>query len=171
MKIKNTFNHCLIIYLGLHLCSLLNGCKSRYTTVENYQDHNNIPRQEIASIKGDPYEKYMVNESLKYAEPIEAAHKKTAVAKPRNKKIKKSIVLEKTDNFEAATKPIIRLKRKEKEPRKYVDPKYSKLNSAFAVNALMIWAIGYFIIGIGSIMHIFLLGAIGLAILSFIQRH
>ena len=157
--------------MGLHLCLLLNGCKSRYTTVENYQDYNNIPRQEIASIKGDHNEKYMVNEPVKYAEPAEAAHEKTAVAKPKNKKIEKSSVLEKTDNFEAATKPIIRLKRKEKEPRKYVDPKYSKLNSAFAVNALMIWATGYFIIGIGSIMHIFLLGAIGLAILSFIQRH
>ena len=157
--------------MGLILCSLLNGCKSRYTTVERYQDYKNIPRQETASLKGGHYEKHMVNEPIKYSELTEVIHKKGSIAKTRNKKIKESKLEEKTGDIEAASNTLIRLKKKEKEPRSYVDPKYSKLNSAFAINALMIWATGYFIIGIGSIMHLFLLGAIGFAVLSFIQRH
>lgn len=166
-----------VLFLTL-LFFIINSCSNaRYTGLKSYRYSASLNERKPILKTEDECEKTPIIERQTTKDTSNTAIVDSSVTrsvvynKEKEKKLKKPAnINEKKTEVEKSDKVLMKSNISIKNYKLYQRPKYDMLTSTFAVNSLMIWATGFFLAGIGSIMHIFLIIGIAMAIVSIIKK-
>lgn len=150
-KLFFTFYYLILLLLLINSCS-----NARYTGLKSYrysdEEIPNIQQQKI------PDTTKIINKNSNLNQ-----NEKDYLYEHENRK-------EKKETIRNSESPFPKSHIKVKKPKASQAPKYNILTSTFVVNALLIWIVGFLVIGIGSVMHIFIGVAVALSVLSIIKK-
>ncbi|HET6244732.1 MAG: hypothetical protein H0V01_02765 [Bacteroidetes bacterium] len=159
------FSFCIsILFL-----SLINSCSSaRYTGLKSYQYSDISLKDEFTNriVRPEP----PLEELVILPDSLLVPKEHIVLVKNDKKNFKKPFPKQSKVEVRKSEQLNLVVKRKVKIPKPYQGPKFDRLTSTFAVNSFLIWIVGFFLIGIGAIMHIFLVLAIALVVLSIINK-
>ncbi len=159
-----------LLFIAIFLLLIISSCsKAKYTGLKSFQ-YSDYNKPEVTELNTDTCHEISFIQTHSKLEstlvmtmnPVYNKNKKNSLNKVSNK--------EKNSESENGKKSALKNNRKVKVYKPYQGPKYDRLTSTFSVNALLVWVAGFLIVGIGSVMHIFLILALALAILAVIKK-
>ncbi|MDQ3193282.1 MAG: DUF5670 family protein [Bacteroidota bacterium] len=149
---------------------LINGCSNaRYTGLKSYQYSDDYNKPKVVKVNS-----HYIGEkpTSQFKTTVDSTHTDSCnfntsiYKKEKAVNIKHENQAEKKSIRNKKEKKLVKNTRKPKDIKPYQGPKNNVLLSTFSLNAALLWTVGFFFFGIGSLIHILLAIALILAIIA-----